>query len=115
VALAFRWFTLFNLYVNFHGSGRTRHDAKCAVFQHRLGTVALNLIVLLVLLGFGALPLAAQFDTGTITGSVTDVSGAAVSHATVTVTNVGTGLQKSVSPAKTAILWLRTYLMEPMW
>src|ERR1700688_4555806 len=52
-------------------------------------------IALLAVVVFGALPMLAQFDTGTITGTVTDVSGAVVAHAAITVTNVGTGIQKS--------------------
>jgi hypothetical protein len=59
-------------------------------------TGALHLTVLLAVLGFGGLPLFAQFDTGSITGTVTDASGAVVPHATVTVTNVGTGFQKNL-------------------
>src|SRR5438128_270486 len=43
-----------------------------------------------------ALPLSAQFDTGTIAGSVTDSSGAVIPHATVTITNTGTGLRKTL-------------------
>ena len=52
-------------------------------------------IALLAVVVFGALPMLAQFDTGTITGTVTDASGAVVSRAAITVTNVGTGIQKS--------------------
>jgi hypothetical protein len=52
-------------------------------------------IAVLAVVVFGALPMLAQFDTGTITGAVTDASGAVVAHAAVTVTNVGTGIQKS--------------------
>jgi len=53
-------------------------------------------IVLLTLIVFGALPLVAQFDTGTVTGTVTDASGAVVPKATITVKNIGTGYQKSL-------------------
>jgi hypothetical protein len=37
-------------------------------------------IALLAVVVFGALPMLAQFDTGTINGSVTDVSGCGGSH-----------------------------------
>src|SRR5271155_767791 len=59
-------------------------------------TKAFHAIVLLTVIGFGTLPLFAQFDTGTITGTVTDASGAVVSRAAVTVKNTGTGIQKSL-------------------
>ncbi len=56
---------------------------------------ALHAITLLAVVVFGALPMLAQFDTGTITGTATDASGAVVAHAAITVTNMGTGIQKS--------------------
>jgi len=41
-------------------------------------------------------PIFAQFDTGTITGSVADTSGAVVPNAAVTVTNTGTGIHTAL-------------------
>ncbi len=40
-------------------------------------------------------PAIAQFDTGTITGTVTDSSGAVIPNTTVIVTNTGTGIQST--------------------
>ncbi len=56
---------------------------------------AFYVIAILAVVVFGALPMLAQFDTGTITGTVTDTTGAVIAHAAITVTNVGTGIQKS--------------------
>jgi hypothetical protein len=56
---------------------------------------AFHAITILAVVVFGALPMFAQFDTGTITGTATDASGAVVAHAPITVTNVGTGIQKN--------------------
>jgi hypothetical protein len=56
---------------------------------------AIYAIALLAVVVFGALPMLAQFDTGTINGRVTDVSGAVVANAALAVQNVGTGIQKN--------------------
>jgi Carboxypeptidase regulatory-like domain/TonB dependent receptor len=67
-------------------------DARVPLWTAR----ALRAVVALFILCLFALPLAAQFDTGTINGTVMDPSGAVVSHAKVTFTNLGTSVQKTL-------------------
>jgi hypothetical protein len=43
------------------------------------------------------LPASAQFDTGTISGLVTDATGAVIPHSSVTITNTGTGIQTTAN------------------
>jgi hypothetical protein len=43
------------------------------------------------------LPASAQFDTGTISGLVTDGTGAVIPHSSVTITNTGTGIQTTAN------------------
>ena len=45
---------------------------------------------------FPAAPANAQFDTGTIVGSVTDSSGAALPKANITIINTGTGAETNI-------------------
>ncbi len=56
---------------------------------------ALRLVAFWALLCFATVPLFAQFDTGNITGTVTDKTGAVVPHATVAIKNVGTGIDRT--------------------
>ncbi|HLK33801.1 MAG TPA: TonB-dependent receptor, partial [Terriglobales bacterium] len=58
------------------------------------------LLVACVLL-LSLLPLQAQKITGTISGVVTDPSGAVVANATVTITNVATGLTRTITTSAT--------------
>src|SRR5215467_12164084 len=57
----------------------------------------------------GTLPLHAQVDTGSITGTVTDASGAVVNAAKVTLTNEGTGVNLSVNTGSDG-----TYTFSPV-
>ncbi len=62
-----------------------------------LGQASLAFLAGLALMAFSARPLCAQVDTGTILGTVADTSGAAISGATVTMTNTGTGAALSTT------------------
>ena len=53
------------------------------------GSLAVSTLLLVLFLSVP--PLQAQVDTGSILGTVTDASGAAISGAKVTLTNQGTG------------------------
>ena len=72
----------------------TRHaNSFAARFVSRVSYSALLLGMFCLLL---VLPTAAQFDTGTISGTITDSSGAVIPQATVTITNVNTSFTKTL-------------------
>src|SRR5438046_3940394 len=60
---------------------------------------SLTMTAVLLLLFLSAPPIHAQVDTGTILGTVTDASGAAISGAKVTLTNEGTSAALSTTTA----------------
>ncbi len=53
-------------------------------------------VLAFVCIALTVLPISAQFDTGTIAGTITDPTGAVVPHASVTVTNQGTSAQTTL-------------------
>lgn len=57
----------------------------------------IGLLASFCFLCFVAIPASAQFDTGTITGTITDSSGAVIPGATVMILDVGTGRQVTVT------------------
>ncbi|HVN19001.1 MAG TPA: TonB-dependent receptor [Dongiaceae bacterium] len=68
-----------------------------------------SFLALLFGFAFSVLPLRAQVDTGSITGTVSDASGAVVSGAKVTLTNEGTGASLSVNSSSDG-----TYTFSPV-
>src|ERR1700730_16876947 len=71
-----------------------RRNANFEVSTRTIGR--LRLVAAPALVCLFALAASAQFDTGTITGTVTDSSGAFIPHARVTLRNEGTSNQKSL-------------------
>jgi hypothetical protein len=65
---------------------------KMNVLSSRCFVAVLALICLLF-----TLPASAQFDTGAISGLVTDATGAVIPHSSITITNMGTGIQTAAS------------------
>ena len=61
-----------------------------------------------------AIPVAAQLPTGTILGVAKDSSGGVLPNATITITNVDTGLKRTVSTATTAPTGCRNFLWATM-
>lgn len=78
-------------------SGNSRGFGACR--RHMLA-IFMTLTVLLV---WGASPTIAQTITGAIRGTVTDPSGAVVSGAKVTATNVGTGVSNSTTSDRSGL------------
>ncbi len=65
-------------------------DLRSAAAKLRPSVIAVLLVFI------GSVAASAQFDTGTISGIVTDSSGAVIPRATVNVTNSGTSFQKTL-------------------
>ncbi len=80
-------------------AGRSTQRSRKKSFSERSSskgraTRTILQIAILAMICFALrMPVWAQFDTGTIVGSVTDPSGAVVPNASVTITNVDTGIE----------------------
>ena len=70
-------------------------------------------ILLALCLGLFCLPLLAQNPSATITGWISDPTGAAVPGATVTVTGVGTGLTLKTETNTAGIYWISGLVAGP--
>jgi hypothetical protein len=70
--------------------------AGVPVKMHVLTSRCIVAVLALICLFF-AMPASAQFDTGSISGLVTDATGAVIPHSSVTITNTGTGIQTTAS------------------
>jgi hypothetical protein len=63
--------------------------------QNKFGLTSRLLVALLFL--FGGLGMQAQYDNGSLLGTIRDASGASIAGATVTVTNTATGQVSTVT------------------
>ncbi|HLF84562.1 MAG TPA: carboxypeptidase regulatory-like domain-containing protein, partial [Blastocatellia bacterium] len=70
-------------------------SSRCRLRRRAGPGAGSNILSTCVLLLIGVLPLGAQTFRGTILGTVTDQQGAVVAGATVTIKNVGTGIQRA--------------------
>src|SRR5690242_862039 len=75
--------------------------------RHVAGWTGIGLVLALIFLFAGTA--SAQVDQGTITGTVTDLTGAVVPNAQVTLTNTGTGLVLQSATNKSG-----TYVFSPV-
>jgi len=74
-----------------HLGRRPMGKADCDCRRAGWGVAAVAVALGWVFTMMGAAQTASTFDTGTITGSITDPSAAVIPHASVTITNTGTG------------------------
>ena len=65
--------------------------------RERRKPLLLALLGLICLFAYGVFPASAQFDTGTLSGTAVDSTGAVIPKASVTVSNVGSGQTVSVT------------------